>query len=82
MSSTSRINQCADLTANPWIQHYRSSRVAAPSLTSEVVKFGQKKGISSKSGQFHLSESYVSDQDMICDDTGGSKSSSRQFPVF
>ncbi|XP_061344722.1 cold-regulated protein 27-like [Gastrolobium bilobum] len=75
----SRINQCHDLTANPWIRHYRSSNkqrsVVAPSLqesvttTSQVVELGQRKGITSGSEHLHLCESHVHHQDMLCSDT-------------
>ncbi|WVY91725.1 hypothetical protein V8G54_037239 [Vigna mungo] len=76
---TSRINQCHDLTENPWIQHYRSSSkqrsTVAPSLqesvstSSKVVDLGQRKGIPSGSGHLHLCESRVCHKDMLSSDT-------------
>ncbi|XP_027333427.1 uncharacterized protein LOC113848217 [Abrus precatorius] len=75
----SRINQCHDLTENPWIQHYRTSSkhqsVVAPSLqesvtnTTEVIELGQRKGIPSGSGHIHLCDSHVYHNDMLCSDT-------------
>ncbi|KAG2390364.1 uncharacterized protein HKW66_Vig0222300 [Vigna angularis] len=76
---TSRINQCHDLTENPWIQHYRSSskqrNTVAPSLqesvstSNKVVDLGQRKGIPSGSGHLHLCESRVCHKDMLSSDT-------------
>ncbi|KAG4931632.1 hypothetical protein AAZX31_17G229500 [Glycine max] len=76
---TSRINQCHDLTENPWIQHYRSSSkqrsIAVSSLqesvttTSKVVDLGQRKGVPSGSGHLHLCESRVCHKDMLYSDT-------------
>ncbi|KAK7321691.1 hypothetical protein VNO77_32560 [Canavalia gladiata] len=71
-----RINQCHDLTASPWIQHYRSSNkprsTVAPSLqesvtmTCKTVELGPRKGIPSGSGHPHLCESHVCHKDMLC----------------
>lgn len=85
-SQTSRINQCHDLTENPWIQHYRSSSkqrsTVPPSLqesvstSSKVADLGQRKGIPSGSGHLHLCESRVCHKDMLSSDTGDPNSSS------
>lgn len=86
----SRNNECHDLNANPWIQHFRSlnkhrsvtSPVVEESVTStgEVADLGQRKGIISGSatvsGHLHLCRSHMSHQEMLCDDTGAPKCSS------
>ncbi|OIW10379.1 hypothetical protein TanjilG_05527 [Lupinus angustifolius] len=71
-----------NLTANPWIQHYRSSskqpNVAAPSLLESITSTSavfvdlehQRNGFpSSSSGQLHLCETHVSHDDMLYSDT-------------
>ncbi|KAE9588418.1 hypothetical protein Lal_00003363 [Lupinus albus] len=70
-----RTNQRHDLTKNPWIQHYRSSnKQPAPSLlesvtsTTQFVDLSQRNGFSSSS-LFHLCETHVSHDDMLCSDT-------------
>ncbi|XP_061343229.1 cold-regulated protein 27 [Gastrolobium bilobum] len=78
-----RLNECHDLKANPWIQHYQSSgkqgSLAAPiveeivSSPSQVVDLGQKKRFSSVSatvsGHLHLCESHMFPHDLVCNDT-------------
>ncbi|KAK2398576.1 cold-regulated protein [Trifolium repens] len=73
-SQMSRVNQHHDLIANPWIQHYRcsskqESAVAPSPITQQVVSFSQKKKISSKAGQLHMSESQFYHQNMLSSDT-------------
>ncbi|KAJ1397390.1 hypothetical protein SESBI_31823 [Sesbania bispinosa] len=80
---TRRLNECHDLKANPWIQHYqysgRQGSLAAPMVedivtsttTSQAVELGQRIRFPSLSAeQLHFCESHMfSQQDLVCSDT-------------
>ncbi|XP_028806849.1 uncharacterized protein LOC114761605 isoform X2 [Neltuma alba] len=78
-----RANECHDLNANPWIQHFRSSSkqgsVTSPAneetatSTMDAACLGRRRGVVSgsrtSSGHIHICKSRTSKQDVLCDDT-------------
>ncbi|KAF7830622.1 coenzyme Q-binding protein COQ10-like protein, mitochondrial [Senna tora] len=66
----SRSNECHDLSANPWIQHFRSSSKHPSSVTSPAIEESVTSTIEvTDSGHLHFRKSHLSHHDLLCDDT-------------
>lgn len=73
-----RSNECHDLNANPWIQHFRSSSkhpsvTSSPAIEESDTSTIEVADLCQSRGNGLCKPHDFSHQDMLCDDTGATK---------